>query len=80
MVAYLLLQDRSDVGVGGIHCQGEDGPGQGVSQGHRSYQDCFGGSESGVLVRQPGEYLGVTCKCGGERLDGLSGPRNGGRS
>jgi hypothetical protein len=34
----------------------------------------FLGGESGVLVRQPGEYLGVTCECGGEWLEGLSDP------
>jgi hypothetical protein len=42
-----------------------------VSQGYCSNQGCFGGSESSVLIRQPGEYLRVTCECGGE---GLSDP------
>jgi hypothetical protein len=29
VLAYLLLQDRSDVGVGGVSSQGENGPGDG---------------------------------------------------
>ena len=34
VLAYLLLQDRSHVGVGGVSSQGENGPGEGVGQGH----------------------------------------------
>ncbi len=34
VLAYLLLQDHSDVDVGGVRCQGENGPGEGVGQGH----------------------------------------------
>ena len=35
MLAYLLLQDRSDMGVGGIGGQSEYRPGQGVRQVRR---------------------------------------------
>ncbi len=34
MLTYLLLQNRSDVGVGGIGGQSEYRPGQGVRQGN----------------------------------------------
>ena len=34
MLAYLLLQDRSHVGVGGVSSQGENDPEEGVGQGH----------------------------------------------
>ncbi len=33
VLAYLLLQDRSDMGVGGVGRQGEDGPGRGWARG-----------------------------------------------
>jgi hypothetical protein len=33
VLAYLLLQDRSDMGVGGVSRQGEDCSGEGVSKG-----------------------------------------------
>ncbi len=34
MLTYLLLQDRSDMGVGGVGGQSEYRPGQGVRQGN----------------------------------------------
>jgi hypothetical protein len=34
VLAYLLLQDRSHVGVGGVSSQGENDPEEGVGQGH----------------------------------------------
>ena len=43
-------------------------------QGHHGNHGRFGGSESGVHVRQPGEYLRVTCEYGGERLEGPGDP------
>ncbi len=52
MLAYLLLQDRSDVGVGGIGGQGENRPGEGVSQGNGGNEGLFGER------RNPGERAG----------------------
>ncbi len=60
MAANLLLYDRSDMGFRGVHCQGEDGPRQGVSQGHHDNQCCFGSGERGIHVWQPEDYLRVT--------------------
>jgi hypothetical protein len=56
MLTYLLLQDRSDVGVGGVGGKGEDRSGQGVSQGNGG----VGGGESSFHVWRPRKGLGVT--------------------
>ncbi len=60
MLTYLLLQDGSDVGVGGVSGQGKDRSGQGVSQGNGGDESLFGGGESGFHVRCPRKGLGVT--------------------
>ena len=60
MFTYLLLQDRSDVGVGGVGGQGEDRSGKGVRQGNGGDEGLFGGGESGFHVWRPRKGLGVT--------------------
>jgi hypothetical protein len=60
VLAYLLLQDRSNVGVGGVSSQGENGSGEGVSQGHIGDKGCIEGGESCLHIWCPGEGLGVT--------------------
>ena len=54
MLAYLLLQDCSNVGVGGVSSQGENGPAERVVQGHCGDEGRLGGGESGFHVRCPG--------------------------
>ena len=54
MLAYLLLQDHSDMGVGGVGRQGEDGSGEGVGQVNCGDEGRLGGGESGFHVRCPG--------------------------
>ncbi len=60
MLTYLLLQDRSNVGVGGVGGQSEYRPGQGVRQGNGSDKGFLGGGESGFHFRRPRKDLGVT--------------------
>ncbi len=60
MLTYLLLQDRSDVGVGGVSGQGENCSGQGVRQGNCGDEGFFGGGESSFNVWRPRKGLGVT--------------------
>ncbi len=47
MLTYLLLQDRSDMGVGGVGGQSEYRPGQGVRQGNYGDEGILGGGEGG---------------------------------
>jgi hypothetical protein len=42
VLTYLLLQDRSDMGVGGVGRQGEDRSGKGVRQGNCGDEGRFG--------------------------------------
>ncbi len=60
VLAYLLLQDRSDMVVGGVGCQGESSPREGVSLGDGGNEGRLGGGESYFHGRCPGESLGVT--------------------
>ncbi len=60
MLTYLLLQNRSDMGVRGVGGQSEYRPGQGVLQGNGGDEGLFGGGESGFHLRCPGKGLGVT--------------------
>ncbi len=60
MLTYLLLQNRSDMGVGGVGGQSKYRPGQGVCQGNRGDESLFGGGEGGFHVRRPRKGLGVT--------------------
>ncbi len=60
MLTYLLLQDQSDVGVGGVGGQGEDRSGEGVRQGNGGDEGLFDGGESGFHVGRPRKGLGVT--------------------
>ncbi len=60
VLTYLLLQDRSDVGVGGVGGQRENCPGQGVRQGNGGDEGFFGGGESGFPVWRPRKGLGIT--------------------
>ncbi len=55
MLTYLLLQNRSDVGVGAIGGQSEYRPGPGVRQGNSGDEGFFGGGES----RFQGRVLGL---------------------
>ncbi len=59
MLTYLLLRDRSDVGVGGVSGQGEYCPGQGVRQGNGGDEGFFGGGESGFMSGVQGRVLGL---------------------
>ncbi len=68
MLTYLLLQDRSDVDVGGVGGQGEDRSRQGVSQGNGGDESLFGGGESSFHVWRPR-------KGGGERAELPGDPR-----
>jgi hypothetical protein len=47
VLTYLLLQDRSDMGVGGVGGQSEYRPGQGVRQGNYGDEGILGGGEGG---------------------------------
>jgi hypothetical protein len=60
VLAYLLLQDCSDMGVGRISGQGEDCSGEGVSQGNFGDEGRFGNGESGFHVGCPWESFYVT--------------------
>jgi hypothetical protein len=60
VLTYLLLQDRSDVGVGGVGGQSEYRSGQGVRQGNGGDEGFFGGGESGFHVWRPRRGLRVT--------------------
>jgi hypothetical protein len=60
VLTYLLLQDRSDVGVGGVSGQSEYRPGQGVRQGNGGDEGFLGGGEGGFHVWRPRKGLGVT--------------------
>ncbi len=60
MLTYLLLQNRSNVGVGGVGGQSEYQPGQGVRQGNGGDEGFFGGGEGGFHLRRPEKGLGVT--------------------
>jgi hypothetical protein len=60
VLAYLFLQDCSDMGVGGVGSQGEDNSGEGVGQGNCGDKGRLSSGESGFHVRCPGEGLGVT--------------------
>ncbi len=60
MLTYLRLQDRSDVGVGGVGGESESRPGQGVRQGNSGDEGFFGGGESGFHVGRSRKGLGVT--------------------
>jgi hypothetical protein len=60
VLTYLLLQNRSDVGVGGVGGQSEYCPGQGVRQGNSGDEGLFGGGEVGFHFRRPGKDLGFT--------------------
>ncbi len=60
MLAYLLLQNCSDMGVGGVGGQSEYCPEQGVCQGNGGDESLFGGGESSFHVRRPRKGLGVT--------------------
>ncbi len=59
MLAYLLFQDCSDVGVGGVSSQGENGLREGVCQGHHGDEGLLGGGESSLHGRRPGRALGL---------------------
>ncbi len=61
MLAYLLLQNGPDMGVGGVGGESEDRPRQGVCQGNCGDEGFFDGGESCLHLRRPGEGLGVTC-------------------
>ncbi len=54
MLAYLLLQDCSDMGVGGVGSRGEDSSGEGVGQGNCGDESRLGGGEGGVQGRALG--------------------------
>jgi hypothetical protein len=69
VLAYLLLQDCSDMGVGGVGSQGKDSSGEGVGQGNYGDKGRLSGGKSGFHVRCPGEGLGVTWECSGERAE-----------
>jgi hypothetical protein len=69
VLAYLLLNGLSDMGVGGVHSQGENGPGEGVGHGQSYNKGRLGGGERGLHVQLPGEGIGVTRECGGERTE-----------
>ncbi len=60
MLAYLLLYDCSNMGVGSVCSQGENGPREGVGQGYSGDEGHLGGGESGLHVRLPGEGLVIT--------------------
>jgi hypothetical protein len=60
VLTYLLLQNRSDVSVGGVGGQSEYCPGQGVQQGNGGDEGFFGGGKGGFHFRCPGKGLGVT--------------------
>ncbi len=60
MLTYLLLQNRSDVGVGGVGGKSEYRPGQGVRQGNGCGEGFLGGGESGFHFWRPRKGLGVT--------------------
>ncbi len=60
MLTYLLLQNRSDMGVGGVGDQSEYRPGQGVRQGNGGDKGVLGGGESGLHFWRPRKGLGVT--------------------
>ena len=60
MLTYLLLQNCSDMGVGGVGGQSEYRPGQGVRQGNGGDEGFLGGGESGLHLRRPGQGLGIT--------------------
>jgi hypothetical protein len=72
VLAYLLLNDRSDMGVGSVHSQGENGPQEGVGQGYSSNEGRLGSGDRGLHVRLQGEGLGVTQECGSERTERAS--------
>ncbi len=59
MLTYLLLQDRSDVGVGGVGGQGEYCSGQGVRQGNGGDEGFFGGGEAVSMSGVQGRVLGL---------------------
>jgi hypothetical protein len=69
VLAYLLSQDCSDMGVRGVGSQGKDSSGEGEGQGNCGNEGRLRGGESGFHVRCPGEGLGVTWECGGERAE-----------
>ncbi len=60
MLTYLLLQDRSDMGVRGVGSQREYRSGQGVRQGNSGNEGLFGGGEGGFHVWHPRKGLGIT--------------------
>ena len=74
MPTYLLLQNGPDMSVGGVGGESEDRPGQGVRQRNGGDECFFCRGESSLHLRRPGEGLGVTCECGGERTERPSGP------
>jgi hypothetical protein len=60
VLAYLLLQDRSDVGVGGARGQSQNGSGLGVSQGHRGDEGRLGGgAKAATISGVQGRLLGL---------------------
>jgi hypothetical protein len=65
-VTYLLLLDCSNVGVRGVRYQGGICSWERVYQRYPGNQGCLCGGESGIHRLQLGEYLGATCKRGGE--------------
>ncbi len=59
MLTYLLLQNRSDMGVRGVGSQSEYRPGQGVRQWSGGDEGVLGGGESGSISGVQGRVLGL---------------------
>ena len=60
MLTYLLLQNCSDMGVGGVGGQSEYRPGQGVRQGNGGDEGFLGGGERAVSISGvQGRILGL---------------------
>jgi hypothetical protein len=59
VLAYLLLQDRSDMGVGGVICQGEDRSGEGVSQGDCGDEGALAAAKAVSMSSVHGRVLGL---------------------
>jgi hypothetical protein len=64
-----LLEDRPDMSIEGVRCQGENRPGKWVRERYCGDESCLGGDgESSGHVWQPIEYLRVARQSGGVKL------------
>ncbi len=59
MLTYLLLQNCSDMGVGGVGGQSEYRPGQGVRQGNGGDEGFLGAAKAVSISGVQGRILGL---------------------